>query len=101
MQKTKQSIIKCAKSTYLGGIVDEKDLAALALQERLSVHHDLVDEVGHVALLLKDDAGQIQQHLRQQQLSASTVLRRHQQIRRTFYYLTNKRMVGMKDRTNK
>lgn len=70
MQKTKQSIIKCAKSTYLGGIVDEQDLAALALQERLSVHHDLVDEVGHVALLLKDDAGQIQQHLRQQQLSA-------------------------------
>ncbi len=48
------------KRSYLGRVVDEQNLAALASQQRLGVHHDLVDELRHVTRLLEDDARQIQ-----------------------------------------
>ena len=52
---------------YLAGGVHQQHLAALTPQEGLSVHHDLVDQVGHVALLLEDHSGKVQQQLKHTQ----------------------------------
>ena len=58
--------------THLVVFVDEQDLAARALQQRLRVSHNLVDETRYVLLLFEDESRQVEQELKLPQIASIT-----------------------------